>query len=1582
MHIKKKLAKPFIAVLVASQCITAFGGNWVSTSPEIWRYQNDNGTYLQNGWFLDQTDGKWYYLDEQGVMTYGWKYIGDTWYFFNPVHDGTFGSMAADGWRWIDGYCYLFDKDGKLYVNTVTPDGFTVNADGQWMENGVPVFIAGKGIQTKKTGPAGPGGTSGSVSSSKAPGGSSSGGGGGSSGGGGGGSTSHKTYYSYTVQYVDENGVVLASTSGEARKNSFVEITRKEFKGFQYVEGQDGRQKLTQDDMVFVVHYKKEREEIPEEDQGETEVYSYTIQYLNQETGEIIKIVNGTGEKGSTVKVEPLSGYIAAAGNEYSFILEEDHMEHTLYYSEKTKEYSYRIRYVADDGEVLAEITGMAPENSVILIPYKEFEGYTIDDIGMGEFVLDENKKTVEVSYTKDIIDEDATDSEPEKKRLHYTIRYIDKDTGGVIATEKGSGKVEEEIIPEMEFEFYEYAGDYCFTLTKDKEIFTVYLVSTKEEEEIQDVTYTVTCVDENDDVLKVFEETISVGKEGVEVSPNYEIEGYEMIGTPTFTVSQIGNNSFTVAYEQIKGMKFTVYCMDIVTNEEIEQIILYGNTGDTLDLSDICPEGFERVAGIPESGTITEIPSNNTIKLYFRKITEIPEIKKEAAFTVRFREKGNEENIISGDISGTWTVGELLPIYFNRQMTDQAGNLYEAMDDSPRTFRIKDVEMNEFTIYFRKIKDAPEEEDMTRQYSIRYVAGDTGSVLGVTTGFGKVGEKISYRNTFYQYGFSDPEDNSYTIQKDGDNIVEVTLKRMGGVTPDKNEHTGRYDGCSWLTLFVDSNGKQLLPSVNGFSVKGDRIYIDYPEIIEEDGVTYRAVESAPYIEDIDRTIYKQIIIQYVTGEPSEEKLEAWKNKTQEKKDEFYGTTPYQYYISYREKNSWNDIGLVIGSAHKDSTIQIEAKEMPGWHIPEENLGDFILDRDGKVAVTQYERPDGSTSSGYLSHEYEIHMVDGEGNDLFTPYHGKVAFKKGNSSIDFRIYYPDVFYDLEGNRWEADEPSPKDVVLENLSLNHNRRDISYHQVYENEKEQFIVTNNTDFNRILNEFAVYTHDSERHEYYVIGRDYDTSRAEVSDTMYQNNLAGYSNEIVDRFELNGVSYTVSRVGYYRKWNQETCIHEWKMTENVSGNCLVTAETTVRCEKCGKEQTVFYPAVGHIDENYDSFCDVCQERLSQNLGDTISVTWDSKDETIGKKVYNFVCVDTDYQGTGKMLYVSKEGIGSDIYGTYTEAAEADYLSSSVRIFLDDRFADGLSVSSGLQPIDGDVVSMLTKEEYDKYQAAADNQYRFPSGVYLTKSNDMDAVTLTNGTRVSKEDASNYEIHPTLLLNRSETEEGLHSGVWRVGDLQVRELGGKLYLFRCVNANYQDKSNTDKNLALFLCDTVIPSNEGMGFDEPDETQSTRFFGESNNYKGSVISQWLDENKSKTGDLVGTNVGILNEYTGTSRKGAYENVDVRDFVKYERGTPQVMYSNLFIPSLEEALSMKDYLWKFNDSDKNNASEIINNYRSSYWLRTPVHGTDDMIYTVNLKTGAIEPKSVKATEGNSVSNTGIRPMYVVEQGGE
>ena len=91
---KKKLAALALSgLLTFSFCLTAFAGQWRENEFGWW-WQNDDGSY--------------------------------------PVNS----------WQWLDGNrdgiaeCYYFDSMGYMLENTVTPDGYTVNADGAWIENG------------------------------------------------------------------------------------------------------------------------------------------------------------------------------------------------------------------------------------------------------------------------------------------------------------------------------------------------------------------------------------------------------------------------------------------------------------------------------------------------------------------------------------------------------------------------------------------------------------------------------------------------------------------------------------------------------------------------------------------------------------------------------------------------------------------------------------------------------------------------------------------------------------------------------------------------------------------------------------------------------------------------------------------------------------------------------------------------------------------------------------------------------------------------------------------------------------------------------------------------------------------------------------------------------------------------------------------------------------------------------------------------------------------------------------------------------------------------------------------------------
>jgi len=96
---KKLIGMMLAAVLSAALCVPAFAGTWKKNSV---------------GWWYDNGDGTW----------------------------------AANGWKWIDGNhdgvaeCYYFDASGYLLVNTMTPDGLPVNADGQWTDGGRVVTMS------------------------------------------------------------------------------------------------------------------------------------------------------------------------------------------------------------------------------------------------------------------------------------------------------------------------------------------------------------------------------------------------------------------------------------------------------------------------------------------------------------------------------------------------------------------------------------------------------------------------------------------------------------------------------------------------------------------------------------------------------------------------------------------------------------------------------------------------------------------------------------------------------------------------------------------------------------------------------------------------------------------------------------------------------------------------------------------------------------------------------------------------------------------------------------------------------------------------------------------------------------------------------------------------------------------------------------------------------------------------------------------------------------------------------------------------------------------------------------------------
>ena len=120
-------------------------GKWVQTG-ETWIYLNERGE-KRTGWIEDK--GQKYYIDPvKGTLATGWVQMEGKWYFLD-TKEASLGKLAQ-GWQWIDGYCYYFAKDtGKMAENEKTPDGYFVSVGGKWAnEKGESVFKPELGVKS------------------------------------------------------------------------------------------------------------------------------------------------------------------------------------------------------------------------------------------------------------------------------------------------------------------------------------------------------------------------------------------------------------------------------------------------------------------------------------------------------------------------------------------------------------------------------------------------------------------------------------------------------------------------------------------------------------------------------------------------------------------------------------------------------------------------------------------------------------------------------------------------------------------------------------------------------------------------------------------------------------------------------------------------------------------------------------------------------------------------------------------------------------------------------------------------------------------------------------------------------------------------------------------------------------------------------------------------------------------------------------------------------------------------------------------------------------------------------------------
>jgi len=119
-------------------------GKWIQAEGQ-WQYQMEG--QIQKGW--KEISGSWYYFDPlTGKMQDGWILADGKWYFLK-TDTANWGKMAQ-GWTWVDGYCYFLKDNGTMATEEKTPDGYSISANGQWVQDGKPVHEEGKGVSSRR----------------------------------------------------------------------------------------------------------------------------------------------------------------------------------------------------------------------------------------------------------------------------------------------------------------------------------------------------------------------------------------------------------------------------------------------------------------------------------------------------------------------------------------------------------------------------------------------------------------------------------------------------------------------------------------------------------------------------------------------------------------------------------------------------------------------------------------------------------------------------------------------------------------------------------------------------------------------------------------------------------------------------------------------------------------------------------------------------------------------------------------------------------------------------------------------------------------------------------------------------------------------------------------------------------------------------------------------------------------------------------------------------------------------------------------------------------------------------------------
>lgn len=338
------------------------------------------------------------------------------------------------------------------------------------------------------------------------------------------------------------------------------------------------------------------------------------------------------------------------------------------------------------------------------------------------------------------------------------------------------------------------------------------------------------------------------------------------------------------------------------------------------------------------------------------------------------------------------------------------------------------------------------------------------------------------------------------------------------------------------------------------------------------------------------------------------------------------------------------------GSGGSSSENREDGRGEKEWDEGEE----WTESTDQTVNQERDEERESATPSDARKVMWEVSFVDEEDKNrrIFREQRGEAA-----EGTELLVDFPEVLEGNDGWRYLALEKSPKRITVAGTGLQKYvvlfRKEEQKKEEPEPEdgKEQLdawiqtakladteitgemtkdwqVITDNQEESRerLLNLVSMVT-DGDRHEIYLIARNHSPSAVVLGQKF--PDVTGVSELVMDEFLYSGDRYCILRVGFQRTWEEESCIHDMETEESVAAGCTSEGHDKYRCRRCSYEETVYFPAAGHRDENGDGICEVCYVNTDGggSLGEVRYREGDIQVRTIGGRQYRFRCIDEDY-------------------------------------------------------------------------------------------------------------------------------------------------------------------------------------------------------------------------------------------------------------------------------------------------------------------------------------------------------------------